>query len=70
MNPNDWLEKAERLRSTLALVREVNRPDIPYAHDTPEGRERVTIAHWLRHEFSEDPPEDTQTLSLFGGGPT
>jgi hypothetical protein len=73
MNSEEWLEKAERLRSTLAYLREAHRPcaaasTVDFA--PPEALERVAIAHWLRQEFSAHPPEDTQTLPLFtGSGP-
>jgi hypothetical protein len=60
-----WLEKAERLRMELARL---NSALIDGIEDSPEAREsheRVLIARWLRHEFSDEPPEDTQTLTLF-----
>lgn len=71
MNSEEWLEKAERLRSTLADLREAHRPEFPATAPVgfapPEALERVAIAHWLRQEFSDRPPEDTQTLPLFAG---
>lgn len=70
MNSEAWLEKAERLRSTLADLREARRTEITHLHavlplDAPATLERVAIAHWLRQEFSEQPAEDTQTMPLF-----
>jgi hypothetical protein len=65
MNPNAWLEKAERLRSTIAQIRDVDCAEDQRADHSPEILERVAIAHWLRQEFSDEPPEDTATLSLF-----
>ncbi len=67
MNPNAWLEKAERLRSTIARLRDARPGENETAHDEPEHLERVAIAHWLREEFSDEPPEDTATLTLFPG---
>jgi hypothetical protein len=66
MNSEAWLEKAERLRGELtrlhaAEVDEIVEPST----DERETRERVTIARWLRSEFSDAPPEDTATMSLF-----
>jgi len=65
MNPNAWLEKAERLRSTIAQLRDAQRGDNEHAHDEPENLERVAIAHWLRQEFSDEPPDNTATMPLF-----
>jgi hypothetical protein len=59
MNSNAWLEKAEQLRTELARVPEVRR------HEDRESLERVVIARFLRQQFSDEPPEDTATLSLF-----
>lgn len=65
MNPNEWLEKAERLRSTFSRLHDVQENQESGAHDQIETLERAAIAHWLRQEFSDDPPEDTATLPLF-----
>jgi hypothetical protein len=59
MNPNDWLEKAEQLRTELARLPEVRR------HEDRETLERAVIARFLRHQFSGEPPEDTATIPLF-----
>ena len=64
MNRNTWLERAERLRSSLAHLRQTEAYDEPTV-DHLESIERVAIAHWLREEFSEEPPEDNGTLALF-----
>ena len=64
MNPNSWLERAERLRSSLARLRQTEGHD-ETTEEHLESVERVTIAHWLREEFADEPPEDTQTLPLF-----
>lgn len=61
MHTNSWLEKAERLRAYLA-----HRRDLNLSGDM-ESAEREAIAHWLRAEFSDQPPEDTATLPLFLG---
>jgi hypothetical protein len=64
MNPNAWLEKAERLRSSLARLRLTASHEETSA-DHLESVERVAIAHWLREEFSDEPSEDARTLPLF-----
>jgi hypothetical protein len=63
VNANHWLEKAERLRSTLTRLKTID--DHSAALDGLDSIERVAIAHWLRQEFSDEPGEDTQTLPLF-----
>ena len=65
MNPNPWLEKAERLRSTIASLRQVGTSENEPGEEGPAAMERLAIAHWLRQEFSDEPPEDTATLPLF-----
>jgi len=66
MNTETWLEKAERLRGELTRLHaaEVNEFMAPALADH-EARERITIAHWLRSEFSDEPPVDNATLALF-----
>lgn len=58
MNSNEWMEKAEQLRSELSRLRA----------EREQGEsaimERAAIAQWLRREFSDEPPEDTATLPL------
>ncbi len=61
MNPNDWHEKAERLRAELARLRG--------AQESDETTERDAIARFLRREFTEEPAEDTATLPLFDANP-
>jgi hypothetical protein len=65
MPSESWLQRAERLRSTLSRVRDSQRVDTEAFHHDPADVERVAIAHWLREEFSEEPHEDTATLPLF-----
>lgn len=65
MNPNTWLEKAERLRSRLDSVRSELSADHEHMNQDPAGMERVTIARWLCEEFSGEVQEDTNTLPLF-----
>jgi hypothetical protein len=64
MNPHAWLEKAERLRSSLVRLRQTQAHD-ETTEEHLESIERVAIAHWLREEFTDEPPDDTQTLPLF-----
>jgi hypothetical protein len=65
MNSQPWLEKAERLRHALARLRDTQAFNGNAAADEPAAIERVAIAHWLRQEFSDEPPEDTRTGLLF-----
>ena len=65
MNPNEWLEKAERLRTTLTQLREARHDQQGGTQQEIDIIERTAIAHWLRQEFSDEPPEDTSTLPLF-----
>ena len=66
MNTETWLEKAERLRGELARLHAAELDElVEPAMADHEGRERVAIARWLRREFSEEPPADTATLTLF-----
>lgn len=52
MNHETWLEKAARLRTHLDAL--------------PDGADQqITIAIWLRQEFSDEAVEDTATLALF-----
>jgi hypothetical protein len=60
MDPNAWLEKAERLHCTMARLREAQT-----AHDEGENLERVVIAHWLCEEFSDGPRAGTATHPRF-----
>jgi hypothetical protein len=66
MNSEAWLDKAERLRSELARLQgaEGIEASTPVPEDR-EARERVAIARWLRTEFSDEAPDDTNTLALF-----
>jgi hypothetical protein len=57
MNHETWLERAERLRGELARLETAQIED--------ESAKRVALARWLRAEFSDEPPEDTATLTLF-----
>lgn len=63
----DWLEKADRLRTELARLNSAQIDGI-VDEATSHSQERVLIARWLRQEFSNEPPEDTATLTLFPGG--
>jgi hypothetical protein len=60
-----WLEKAERLRTELARLNSAQIDGIVDSTPDRESQERVVIARWLRTEFSDEPPEDTKTLTLF-----
>jgi hypothetical protein len=63
---SQWIDRAERLRAELAHLRAAQQHAAPEPHlDEIEAYERVTIARWLRDEFSEEQPEDTATLTLF-----
>lgn len=67
MASESFLETAERLRSTLAHLRQTES-----ATDTPEHRasvERAAIAHFLRENFTNTPPEDTLTLPFLSTSP-
>ena len=63
MSAQIWLEKAEELRLEMARVRSQDVADV----GGREALERLAIARWLRTEFSAEPAEDTQTLTLFPG---
>jgi hypothetical protein len=66
MNPEAWLDRAERLRHELARLRAAELDEmVEPSADEHDARERVTIARWLREEFSAEPPEDTATLAFF-----
>lgn len=61
-----WLEKAEQLQGTLAHLKAAPPADAGVVDsDEQEAMKRLTIARWLRAEFSDEPPEDTATLALF-----
>lgn len=65
MSGEIWNEKAARLRSALDNV---NSALIDGFEDSPTVRRKIeeaTIARFLRREFSDEPPEDTQTRPLF-----
>lgn len=67
MDSDECFELAERLRSALAHLRQTES-----ASDTPEHRarvERAAIAHFIRENFTDTPPEDTHTLPLFSTSP-
>lgn len=64
----DWIEKAERLRAELARFDAARLDEAVSDESTEQEQERDVIARWLRQEFSNEPPEDTQTLALFPGG--
>lgn len=61
MNLESWLDKADRLRGEFARV-DPSQPDY-------ETQQRLALARWLRTEFSEEPPEDRDTLPLFRTSP-
>ena len=66
MNSEAWLDKAERLRSELARLHAAEGNEfIGLVPEAREARERVAIARWLRTEFSDEAPDDTNTLALF-----
>ena len=66
MNSEVWLEKAERLRDELTRLHAAELDEIVTPNpEERDARERVAIARWLRCEFSDEAPEDTNTLALF-----
>jgi hypothetical protein len=60
------MDRADDLRAGLERLKaaELDEATGPSLGDSRE-RERIFIARWLRQEFSDEPAEDTQTLSLF-----
>jgi hypothetical protein len=70
MSSEKWLEKAERLRTELTHLTQSQLDQfIEPGRDEREALERVTIARWLKNEFSDERPEDTATLALFPEAP-
>lgn len=67
MDSETCLELAERLRSALAHLRQTESADDSPAHRA--SVERAAIAHFLRENFTDTPPEDTHTLPLFSTSP-
>jgi hypothetical protein len=66
MNSEAWLEKAERLRGELTRLHAAEFDEIVTPNtEEREARERVAIARWLRSEFSDELPDDPNTLALF-----
>ena len=64
----DWNEKAERLRAELARIEAARSDEAVQDESFEHAQQRSVISRWLRQEFSNEPPEDTQTLALFPGG--
>lgn len=64
----DWNEKAERLCAALARLDAALLDEAVHDESFDHDQRRGVIAQWLRQEFSNEPPEDTQTLALFPGG--
>ncbi len=60
METETWLEKAERLRSSLAQ----RQDGAPAPSDEAAARERITIALWLRREFSAEAVQEDTSLPL------
>ena len=50
MDSESWLEKAERLRTILESLDRAAGLSV----EDVAARESITIALWLRHEFSEE----------------
>jgi hypothetical protein len=49
MHSETWLDKATRLQRVFAPARTLT-------DELTAARERIELALWLRHEFSDEPP--------------
>lgn len=65
MSSEIWNEKATRLRSALENVNSALLDGFEDSSKKRRELEEATIARFLRREFSDEPPEDTQTMRLF-----
>jgi hypothetical protein len=59
MNSETWLEKATRLQRSLA-----RRDTARLADEDAAARERIELALWLRHEFSEAAPDESNVITF------
>ncbi len=59
MDSETWLDKAARLQRSLAGTGERRNPD-----DENAERDRIKIALWLRQEFDDRPPEDSNVVAF------
>jgi hypothetical protein len=60
----EWLERADRLRDLMYRhwLANLDQPGTSARSEEEEANEE--IARWLRQEFSEEPPQDTETQPL------
>jgi hypothetical protein len=61
MNSETWIEKAQRLQGALTRGEKSSAFD----GDEAAARERVEIALWLRREFSDEPPAESDVVVPF-----
>lgn len=60
MDSETWLDKATRLQRSLNRRSELPR----LADDEAAARERIELALWLRHEFSEVTSDDSNVITF------